>query len=723
MRICFVPALAFFTSIFTAVSTGFAQANLSIYTDTLVNGFQDWGWGIRNFSNKSPTHSGSTNSISASMTAWQALSLQHSDFNVTPYGSLTFWGHGGPSGGQRLQVNLSYGPNGATNGPTYSLSSALPAGAWQPYTIPLSSLKATGVSNYNRVTIQLTDSGTTNTFYVDDIQLDGAPAPALVHLTVDANQTIRAADARWFGLNTAVWDSYFDTNATLNALQELGCLVLRFPGGSLSDSYYDWVTGKDGNNNRPTKWTNFIHIATNAGVQAFITVNYGTGTSNKAADWVKSANITNHCNFKYWEIGNECYGTWETDTNTVAHDPYTYANRAAGYIALMKAADPTIKIGVVAVPGEDSSSNNAAHPVVNPRTGVTHYGWTPVMLTWLKNLGVTPDFLIHHVYPQWTPINPTTGTDSDPMVLQSAASWASDAADLRQQLTDYLGTSGAGVELVCTENNSDSGAVGRQLTSIVNGLYIADNMSQLMKTEFNAYLWWDLRNGKTNNGCFDPTVYGWRTYGDEGIINAKGEPGTNRYPVFYGFKMMQYYVRSGDTILNAGSDYLLLSAYAARKTNGALTLLVINKDATTNFNAQISLSNFTPAPTATVRAYGIAQDEATRTNGPTAAQDISTNVVAAGAVFTNPFPPYSLTLFTFAPAAAQLVPLSAAGGKFVFQLQGQPGTPYVTQTSTNLASTNWLSVSTNTLIGSTLNFTNSIPSGPGHKFWRAVWQP
>jgi hypothetical protein len=706
----------------TTVSTSFAQANLAIYTDNLVNGFQDWSWATRNLSNTSPTHSGA-DSISVTSVAWTALSFQHSDFNVTPYASLTFWAHGGTSGGQRLQVNLSYGPNGATNGPTYALSPALPAGAWQQYTIPLSSLKATGVSNYNRVTIQLTASGTTNTFYVDDIQFVAAPAPALVHLTVDANQTIRTADARWFGLNTAVWDSYFDTTATSNALQELGCLSLRFPGGSLSDSYYDWVTGKDGNTSRPTKWPNFMHIATNAGVQAFITVNYGTGTSNKAADWVKSANITNHCNFKYWEVGNECYGSWETDTNTVAHDPYTYATRAAGYIALMKAADPTIKVGVVAVPGEDSYSNNAAHPTVNPRTGVTHYGWTPVMLARLKSLGAIPDFLIHHVYPQSTSSHPTTGTDSDALVLQSTAGWASDAADLRQQLTDYLGTAGAGVELVCTENNSDSGALGRQLTSIVNGLYLADSMSQLMKTEFNAYTWWDLRNGQGNDGSFDSTLYGWRTYGDEGIINANGNPGVDRYPVFYGFKMMQYYVRPGDTILNAGSDYLLLSAYAARKANGVLALLVINKDATANFNAQISLSNFVPASTATARSYGIAQDEAVRTNNlAPGAQDIATNVVPAGAVFTNSFPPYSLTLFTFAPAAPRLAALPpASAGQFVFQLQGQANVRYVIQNSTNLAA--WLSVSTNTLSGSMLNVTNSIAPGAPVKFWRAVWLP
>ena len=704
---------------FGLAMAAFGQADLPLYTDNLVNGFQDWSWAVRDLANTSPTHSG-TNSISVTSVAWTALSFEHSDFNVTPYASLAFWAHGGTGGGQRLQVFLSYSPNGATNGPAASVA-ALPANDWQQFVIPLSSLEVASVSNYNRVTFQLTASGSTNEFYIDDIALLAAPAPALVHLTVDANQTIRSADARWFGLNTAVWDSNFDTAATSNALREIGCLSLRFPGGSLSDSYYNWMTGKDGNNNRPTKWPNFMHIATNAGVQAFITVNYGTGTSNLAAAWVKSANITNHCGFKYWEIGNECYGTWETDTNNAPHDPYTYAQRAAGYIALMKAADPTIKVGVVAAPGEDSYSNNAAHPVVNPRTGVTHYGWTPVMLATFKSLGVTPDFLVDHVYPEYTPANPGTGTDSDPLILQAGTGWATDAADLRQQLTDYLGSAGTNTELVCTENNSDSGAAGRQLTSIVNALYLADSMSQLMKTEFNAYTWWDLRNGQASNGSFDPTIYGWRAYGDEGIINADGGPGTNRYPLFYGFKLMQDYVRPGDTILNAGSDYLLLSAYGARKADGALALLVINKDLTTAFNARVSLTHFTPDATAVVRSYGIDQDEATRTNGPAAAQDISTNLVAVGLTFTNTFPPGSLTLFTFPPEAAQLGSIPAAGRQLAFQLTGQPNTPYVIQTSTNLLSGNWISISTNTLAGSSVNVTNIVAPGANQQFWRAIW--
>ena len=90
--------------------------------------------------------------------------------------------------------------------------------------------------------------------------------------------------------------------------------------------------------------------------------------------------------------------------NAVPHDPYTYATNAAAYIQQMKAAYPAvpIKVGVVVAPGEGSYSNNATHFAVNPRTGTTNYGWTPIVLSELKSLGVLPDFLIYHFYWQYT---------------------------------------------------------------------------------------------------------------------------------------------------------------------------------------------------------------------------------------------------------------------------------------------------------------------------------
>jgi hypothetical protein len=80
-----------------------------------------------------------------------------------------------------------------------------------------------------------------------------------------------------------------------------------------------------------------------------------------------------------------------------------------------------------------------------------------------------------------------------------------------------------------------------------------------------------------------------------------------------------------------------------------------------------------------------------------------------------------LTVFTFAPAAPSLNMLPAAAGQFAFQLNGQSGTPYILQTSTNLAT--WTSMSTNLLSSAYMNFTNAVPQGTAGEFWRAVWVP
>jgi hypothetical protein len=322
----------------------------------------------------------------------------------------------------------------------------------------------------------------------------------------------------------------------------------------------------------------------------------------------------------------------------------------------MKAKDPTIKIGAVAALGEDANTNYPADMVTNPVTGQTHCGWTPVMLATFKKLGVCPDFLIYHYYPQYTSSG-VNSSDSDALLLQVAdntcrqtrGDWTSAASDLRRQISDYVGAPGTNIELCVTENNSDSGSLGKQSTGIVNALYMADSLGQLMKTEFNSLIWWDLRNGHDSNGNFDSLLYGWRTYGDLGIMD-----GTTAFcPTFYTMKLMQNFVRAGDSVLGASSDYLLLSDYAVHRTNGTLTVLVINKDLTTNFTGRVILDGFSPAPNATVQSYGITQDEAMRTNAAASLQDIArTTLPNVTANFTYSFPPGTMTLFTFSPAAA-----------------------------------------------------------------------
>ncbi|MBU6401449.1 MAG: alpha-L-arabinofuranosidase [Verrucomicrobia bacterium] len=686
-----------------------AQIDLPIYADTLLNGFQNWSWAAVNLANPAPVHSGSV-SISVSAATWQALYLHHDDLDTQLYSSLVFWLNGGAAGGQRVQVQAQLGTNALA---PYALP-ALTANTWKQFTIPLNSLGVANRTNFQGFWIQLTTA--TSTFYVDDIRLTALPPPTLVQMTINPAQTIRTADARLFGVNTAIWDSQFDTPATLALLQDLDARALRFPGGSLSDEYH-WTSNTTDDNTWTwvTSFDKFAAIATNLSAQVFITANYGTGTPEEAAGWVRYANLTKGCGFNYWEIGNENYGGWEVDSNSLPHDPITYAVRATNYLARMKAVDPAIKVGIVAVTGEDAFANykDAAHTVVNPRTGQSHSGWTPVLLTTLKHLGVMPDFVIYHRYPQ------NAGGESDAGLLQSSRTWANDAADLRQQLTDYLGAAAAGVELVCTENNSVSSGPGKQTTSLVNGLFLADSFGEILQTEFNAYLWWDLRNGRDTNNNLSTSLYGWRPYGDYGIIDGAASP----YPTYYVGKLLKYFARGGDRIVSATTDYQLLAAYAAWRSNGSLSLLVINKSSLTNLNARINLGAYQPDANATIYSYGIPQDDAAETGlgSPDLAQS---NFAGVAADFGFSFPPYAVTVISLAPGAPQLSVVSNPafpGGPFQLRLAAQGGVPYVLEASPDLA--HWTALVTNTLASNSWTWTEATAPNSPERFYRAVWRP
>jgi hypothetical protein len=114
-----------------------AQTNLSIYTDQLANGFQDWSWGTRDLANTSPVHSG-THSIAFTGAPWSAISFWHSDFNPAPYTNLNFWINGGATGGQVVQVYLEYGGNSAA---AYQLP-LLPTNSWRQFILSFSTLNA-----------------------------------------------------------------------------------------------------------------------------------------------------------------------------------------------------------------------------------------------------------------------------------------------------------------------------------------------------------------------------------------------------------------------------------------------------------------------------------------------------------------------------------------------------------------------------------------------------
>lgn len=690
-----------------------AQTTHVIFADSLINGWQNYSWATVSLSNTSPVHGGA-NSIAVTAKGFEALSVHHDVLATAPYQTLRFWINGG-TGGQQLQVYALR--LGKQQSPV--VLPILGANTWTMISIPLSDLGVASVLDCDGFWIQNVTGATLPTFYVDDIDLTLTPAPASVQVTVQAQTVIRTMDPRMYGVNLAMWDSLLMAPQTATLLNVIKEGVLRIPGGSASDDY-DWQTNKPASNSAGSVWANgagnFAKVAEAQGAQAYVTVNYGSGTPEQAAAWVAYYNGQtsnslalgtdakgrdwktvgywasirgaaplatddgmNHLRishaapfgFKYWEVGNECYGTWENDLHGVAGsgltgekwDPYTYAQAFKDFRAHILAVDSTLRLGAAAVSLEDDWGIKT-HAATNPTDGTQHTGWTPVMLATMKTLAIAPDFLIYHYYAQ------NSGNESDLALLQISFEIQRDALNLRKRLNDYLGTGpAANVELAMTELNSMSSNPGKQTANLVNGLFYADAYATAAKTEFNTVVWWDLHNGAETNHNNASYLYGWRAFGCYDLIAGNNFPGVAAHtglPTYQAANLLTYWARGGDQVVSASSDYSWLSVHAAKLANGRLALLVINKHPDVDLSVQIALSGFSPSSgPATVHTYGKMNDAL-----GSATPGLSTSTISSvSSTFNYTFPSYSMTVIEL-PAGAATPQISAQPSNQTVQAGG-----------------------------------------------------
>jgi hypothetical protein len=157
-----------------------AQTDQPIYTDSLQNAWQNYGWTLINYNNSSPVHLGAA-SISVTITqAWQAIYIAHNSFDSSPYTNITFWLHGGTSGGQQLQLQ-----GHSSGNPDAAVTLTPPvANTWALYSIPLSSI-VTNRATMDGFWIQVMVNPQP-TFYLDDITLVAGTTP-VVTLTSPPN--------------------------------------------------------------------------------------------------------------------------------------------------------------------------------------------------------------------------------------------------------------------------------------------------------------------------------------------------------------------------------------------------------------------------------------------------------------------------------------------------------------------------------------------------------
>ncbi|BCJ40107.1 alpha-L-arabinofuranosidase [Actinoplanes ianthinogenes] len=455
-----------------------------------------------------------------------------------------------------------------------------------------------------------------------------------VRVDVDARAGLATVGDAALGVNHAVWDSQLGTPAVTDLLKDAGVQMVRYPGGSYADIYHWQTHTAPGGYVAPnTDFDTFMAGAQRTGAQPMIIANYGTGTAQEAADWVRYANVTKKYGARYWTIGNENYGnghygaSWEADDHA-DKSPKEYAENVVAYATAMKAVDPTIKVGaVLTMPG------NWPDGIVASGDSGT---WNQEVLT---RAGAAIDFVDVHWYPGGSTAAEGLGKTAQ---IQDAVYL------LRRQIDQYAGAGASRIGISMTETNVD---VGRNTQP--GALFLADVYSGLLAQGVFTVQWWNVHNGPDKA----TTIAGQTDFNDFGLLssgtctadNSACEPPLNTpFAPYHALSLLGDFAHTGDQFVGTGSDNALVSAHAVRRADGDLAVLVINKDPDAAHTVSLNYHGFTPSAAVPVVE--------TFTNG---ADGLTSG--AAGTAGTQTLAPYSLALVTVHPSRTENAAPKAPG--------------------------------------------------------------
>ena len=436
------------------------------------------------------------------------------------------------------------------------------------------------------------DNWTPKNFAVPSFTDTAVPAAtANVFVTIDATKITTKIPSSIFSHNANIWMTQMVTEPTLmNHLKNLKPNVIRFPGGSLSDLYF-WnalpnqkpsdapVNLLDANGNaapagywygkNSESWTlsvdNYYNMLQQTGNEGLITVNYGyarygTGANpaaqaaHLAADWVRYDNGRT----RYWEIGNECNGTWEagyrinTSANQDGQPEFVtgalYAQHAKVFIDSMRKAaqeiGKTIYIGVYLLEKEPEAWQTQTDKTWN--TGV------------LSQINNKADYYVIHSY--YTPYQQNSNAD---VILATAS-------DVTTSMMSYVKQSmanvGATVKPIALDEWNITSQGSMQQVSYINGMHAAILLGESIRNKYGLTCRWDLANG-------------WSNGNDHGLFNIGDEVGVSKWNPRPAFYYMYYFQKMiGDRLIPSsviGASNVL--AYASSYTSGDKGVVLVNK--------------------------------------------------------------------------------------------------------------------------------------------------
>lgn len=407
--------------------------------------------------------------------------------------------------------------------------------------------------------------GTSGNFQVDNIRLTNkrelpkVERPAVVKGTIKGNfnEVVNPEIAGGiFGINAALWDGDLleargAKTQTAEYVKRVNHGIIRYPGGLRADDDHwkeildnkDWMVDTD----------EFLEWLKKTGANAMFTVNFGSGTAEEAAAWVKHTNVTKKANIKYWEIGNEVYGNWHPYYEKYGKDGGDiYGKRAREFILAMKKVDPTIKVAVL---------------------GVLEGEWNEKVL---KHTADVADGIIVHHYPQHF------GEENDFALLSSPQTLDKIYERLHQVVKKHSKNKDKQLEIWLTEWNSVDFNPGVQTLSIVNGLFVADYLGMLAQVGADNAQYWDIHNDLTPEG------------GDYGYLTRSYEEGCGNCPrpSYWAFKMASDALR-GKLVKTTveGDKEAMITTYLTQ--NGKKkSLLVVNKSPYSDFDFKLDIPEF-----------------------------------------------------------------------------------------------------------------------------------
>ena len=514
---------------------------------------------------------------------------------------------------------------------------------------------------------------------------DAPAAGVAASVSVNAGQPVATVPATALGINGSVYDAALTDAAVPGLLKSAGTSLIRFPGGTSSDTY-NWKNNTDvvSGQTQAVNFDQYSTLLSQTGAQGMITVNYGTGDTvgatqspaesgaQFAADWVRYANVTHHLGIKYWEIGNEIYGNgtyganWEPDkhcasgSNPTNCGPAVYAQNVKAYISAMKAVDPSIVIGVVlTAPGSwPDGATSAGSP-------------QPWNQTVLSALGNQIGFADVHWYPQ-NPSSVSAPGPTDAGLLGDTSQIPTIVSSLRSTLSQYTGSTTT--PIMVTETNSVSSNPGKQTVGIVNALYLDQDYLGWIGSGVSSIDWWQIHNGIVTTGDNGSALYGTANYGDYGVLSdgscalANGaqicEPAADTpYPAYYGLKLLSQFVHPGETLVSASSSQSLVQPYAVKAADGTLRVLLVNDDPSNSYTVSLNYAGFTPASGAP-------------TVSTLAPPGTGITTAASGTAGSQTIAPYTATVITLQPGSTATGPTT-------------PGTPVASSITSNSVKLDW----------------------------------